>query len=729
MNALHEQARIGLISLLCLLTACTNSKRGESGAMGTKDAQRANRLAHATSPYLLQHAYNPVDWHEWGEDAFAKAKRENKPIFLSIGYAACHWCHVMAHESFENDAIAAILNRHFVCIKVDREERPDVDEIYMQATLAMNNGQGGWPMTVFLTPDRRPFFAGTYFPPEGFRRLAEVIADAWKDRPGELIEQSGKVQEYLQSWATVPAGGEHGLGVEEVVSTARELVRYIDPGLGGFQTNANKFPPSMAMELMLRAWRRTGDEGLMRAVRVTLDHMARGGIYDHLGGGICRYSTDPQWLVPHFEKMLYDQALVSGIYLDAYQATGEPLYAETAAGILDYVLEDLQAPDGGFYSSRDADSEGLEGKYYVWTVAQVQEVLGEADAKLFCDYYDVTEGGNWFESLGHAPSGPKSILNIRRPLNIFAELHGLDMADLQHRLADMRAKLRDARATRVAPALDDKILTAWNGLAIASLARGAVVLDEPRYAEAAARAADFVLVHLQEDGRLLRTWRQGRGRLTGYLSDYAFFIEGLLNLYEATFDLRWLEVADALAEQSVRHYFDETGGAFFFTADDAEALIARTKNPRDGAIPSGNSVHAQNLLRLAILLDKPAYREKAESIFRAFASMATESPGAFERLLSAADFSAGPIQEVALVGPVADPSTRELLRAVHRTFRPNKVLALSAGPESDAARRIPLLAAKTMQEGRATVYVCRNYTCRRPVTMPADLETILDAEK
>jgi len=697
--------------------------------MAAKHPHRANRLTQATSPYLLQHAHNPVDWHEWGADAFAKARRENKPIFLSIGYAACHWCHVMAHESFENEGIAAILNEHFVCIKVDREERPDVDEIYMQATLAMNNGQGGWPMTVFLTPDRTPFFAGTYFPPDAFRRLVEVIADAWKNRPGELVEQSGKVQEYLQSWAAVPPGGEQGLGAEEVVRTARELVRYFGPGLGGFQTNANKFPPSMAMELMLRAWRRTGDEGLIRAVRVTLDHMARGGIYDQLGGGICRYSTDPQWLVPHFEKMLYDQALVSGIYLDAYQATGEPLYAETAAGILDYVLEDLQAPDGGFYSSRDADSEGLEGKYYVWTTAQVQEVLGEADAKVFCDYYDVTEGGNWFESLGHAPPGPKSILNIRRPLNVIAELHGLDEAELRSRLADMRARMREARSRRVPPVLDDKVLTAWNGLMIASLAKGAVVLDEPRYAEAAARAADFVLQNLQKDGRLLRTWRQGRAQLTGYLSDYAFFIEGLLNLYEATFDLRWLEAADALAERSVRHYFDETGGAFFFTANDAEVLITRTKSPRDGAIPSGNSVHAHNLLRLAVLLDKPAYREKAESVFRAFAPMAADSPGAFERLLCAADFHAGPIQEIALVAPAGDVSTRELLRAVHGGFRPNKVLALSAGPESEAARRIPLLAAKTMQEGRATAYVCRNYTCQRPVTTREDLIRLLDAVK
>ncbi len=718
-----------MIFLLCLGTACTNSKRGGKGVMDPKDAHRTNRLERAISPYLLQHAHNPVDWYEWGPDAFAKATRENKPIFLSIGYAACHWCHVMAHESFENDAIAAVLNQHFVCIKVDREERPDVDEIYMQATLALNNGQGGWPMTVFLTPDRTPFYAGTYYPPDAFQRLAEAIADAWKNRPGELREQSERVREYLHSWAAVPSGGEQELDAENVTRAARELVRYFDPSLGGFQSNANKFPPSMAMELMLRAWRRTGDERLMRAVRVTLDHMARGGIYDHLGGGICRYSTDPHWLVPHFEKMLYDQALVSGIYLDAYQATNEPLYAERAVGILDYVLADLQAPDGGFYSSRDADSEGLEGKYYVWTVAQVREALGPKDAELFCDYYDVTEGGNWLESRGHGPSGPQSILNVRRPLSVIAPLHGLDEAELSLRLAELRARMRQVRSRRIPPALDDKILTAWNGLMIASLAKGACVLDEPRYAEAAARAAEFVLANLRVDGRLLRTWREGQARLTGYLNDYAFFIEGLLNLYEATFDLRWLEAADALAEQSIRHYFDEADGGFFFTADDAEILITRTKNPRDGAIPSGNSVHAQNLLRLAVLLDKPAYRQKAESIFRAFGPMTEDSPGAFERLLCAADFGAGPIQEIALVGRAEDPALQGLLAVVRAGFRPNKVVAVSPGPESHEARRIPLLEAKTAQDGRATAYVCRDYTCRRPVTTPEELAELLDPAK
>ena len=640
----------------------------------------------------------------------------------------------MEHESFENEQIAAVLNEHFVSVKVDREERPDVDEIYMHVTMQMT-GHGGWPMSVMLTPDRVPFWAGTYVPPQNFHQLLQRIAEMWQDERELILEGRVSLVESLQSWAKGPEPAPNLIGPDAVSRAADTLVRYFDRQYGGLPGGgSNKFPPSMTMELMLREYHRSGDKNLLATVELTLDHMARGGIYDHLGGGICRYSTDVRWLVPHFEKMLYDQALVSSIYLDARQVTGKKGYGRVAADIFDYVLADLQSPEGGLYSTRDADSEGLEGAYYIWTVGQVTEVLGEKDAGLFCDFYDVSEGGNWFESRGHAPTGPKNILNVPVPLEKYASKHDLDPADLEKRLASMRARLLEVRGKRVPPGLDDKILAGWNGLMIASLAKGARVLDEPKYAQAAARAADFVLTRLRRDGRLLRSYRAGKSHLTGYLSDYAFMIEGLLNLYEATFDTRWLTEAAALNETLIEHYYDEEGGAFFFTADDAEELLARTKNPRDGAIPSGNSVQAMNLLRLAIVLDRKDYRAKAESIFRAFKPMAERSAASFERLLCAADFLHGSPKEIALVGNPAEPGTEAMIRAVYDRFLPNKVVALGAGDgassggDTGGEALIPLLAGKKRIEGGATAYVCEGYRCKAPVTSADDLARQLDAK-
>jgi uncharacterized protein YyaL (SSP411 family) len=718
---------VGAAAAVCAVP--DGSSATESTPMTTTQPEHTNRLIHATSPYLLQHASNPVDWYEWGAEAFAKAKKNDKPIFLSIGYSACHWCHVMEHETFEDTGVAAVLNEHFVSIKVDREERPDVDEIYMQATMAMNNGNGGWPMSVFLTPDRVPFFAGTYFPREHFLQLLHNINEAWDTRRQDILEQSGNVQAYLRDWAKgLPADGTE-VPHELVIRTARALAMHFDPKHGGLASGSNKFPPSMSMELMLRAHLHTGDDTLLRCVENTLDHMAYGGIYDQLGGGICRYSTDPEWLVPHFEKMLYDQALVSSIYLDAYQLTGKPLYARIAAEILDYVIDDLQSPEGGFYSTRDADSEGLEGKYYIWTIEQVREALGAEDAKLFCDYYDVTDSGNWNELHGHAPPGPKNILRVQKPPAEFAALHGLEVERLEARLASMRSTLLEARRKRVPPGLDDKVLTAWNGLMIASLAKGANILGEPKYAQAAARAADFVLLHLRRDGRLLRTWRRGEARLRGYLSDYAFLIEGLIHLYETTFNDRWLKEADGLNQILIRFYYDEAKGGFFFTASDAEPLIARTKNPRDGAIPSGNSVQALNLLRLAALLGQEDYRAKAEAIFGAFRQMTESNPSAFERLLCGLDFARTLTQEIAVVGSPTDADTRALLAVVHARYRPNKILAVSDGSDgSDPAASVPLLRGKTARDGRPTAYVCRNYVCKAPVATPEELASQLDGK-
>lgn len=687
--------------------------------MPTSMPRYTNRLARATSPYLLQHAHNPVDWYEWGEEAFRKAKEEDKPVFLSIGYAACHWCHVMEHESFEHEDVAAALNESFVSVKVDREERPDIDEIYMAYTQALTR-HGGWPMSVWLTPDGKPFHAGTYFPRAQFLQILSSIAGTWREDRDKIVKGAGAAGEFFKEWSARETAAEGVIPQETVDRTAKTLVRYFDRSRGGLSGGgSNKFPPSMAMDLMLRVHRRTGDSDLFDAVKVTLDHMARGGIYDHLGGGICRYSTDEEWLVPHFEKMLYDQAMVSSVYLDAYQVTQDPLYAYLARDIFDYVLTDLRGSEGAFYSSRDADSEGMEGKYYLWTVEEVRAALGEKDAELFCAYYDVTEKGNWFERFGHAPPGPKNILRILKPKEVFARMHGLEAAELERRLAEWRGKLLAARGRRVPPALDDKILTGWNGLMIAALAKGARVLDEPKYAEEAARAADFVLTNLRREGRLLATYRRGEARLTGYLSDYAFLIEGLLNLYEATWERRRLETALELTETSIRYYYDEGGGSFFFTAHDAEKLVARSKQPQDGAIPAGNSVHAMNLLRLAILFDRKDLREKAESIFRGVAREVEGSPASFERLLCAADFYHDRVKEIALIGEASSEDTRALVRTVYRSYLPNKVLIQGVDVEMES--RFPLLVGRGRRGGAATAYVCEGYQCKTPVTKVEDL--------
>ncbi len=686
--------------------------------------KHTNRLIHATSPYLLQHAHNPVDWYEWGDEAFAKAKKEDKPVFLSIGYSACHWCHVMEHESFELEEVAAVLNEHFVSIKVDREERPDVDEIYMAYTQALTHG-GGWPMSVWLTPEAVPFHAGTYFPKDSFLQILSGVAETWRNDRARITSGADGARRFFSNWAADPAPAEGVISIKAVDHAASQLANYFDHKKGGLGSGGNKFPPSMAMDLLLRVHRRTGDAQLLAAVELTLDNMARGGIYDHVGGGICRYSTDPDWLVPHFEKMLYDQAMVSSIFLDAFQVTRKSLYAETVAGIFEYVIADAQSPDGGFYSARDADSDGLEGAFYIWTVEEVRKVLGEEDGKLFCAYFDVSETGNWFERLGHAPSGPKNILHIRKTPEAFAKAHDINPKELASRLKGWLEALRAVRAKRVAPALDDKILTGWNGLMIAGLAKGGRVLGEPRYTQAAAKAARFILDHMRKDGRLFRTYRDGQARLTGYLSDYAFLVEGLLNLYEATFDAQWLTEAVALTDLSITHYFDKKGGAFFFTADDGERLLARSKQPRDSAIPSGNSVQAMNLLRLAVLLDRKDYRAKAESIFRAFGSQVAESPGAFERLLCAADFYHDRVREIAVIGDPALPETVSLLRTIYDRYLPNKVVvgASGAGGETD----LPLLKGKTRRKGKSTAYVCEGYRCKLPVTTPAELAAQLDA--
>ncbi|MEK6674840.1 MAG: thioredoxin domain-containing protein [Planctomycetota bacterium] len=705
-----------------------NADRAKEGmvAMQGSDTtpKHTNRLIRATSPYLLQHAHNPVDWHEWNPEAFEKAKREDKPIFLSIGYAACHWCHVMEHESFEHEEVAEVMNRFFVNVKVDREERPDVDEIYMAYTQA-RTGHGGWPMSVWLTPDGAPFFAGTYFPSDQFVDVLGQISETWRSKREQVIASAEGARDFFAQWSATDKPAEGVPQRDTIDQTAVRLARAFDSATGGVAGGGrNKFPPSMAMELMLRVHHRNGDQNVLEAVDNTLDHMARGGIYDHLGGGICRYSTDTEWLVPHFEKMLYDQAMVSAIYLDGYQVTRKREYAAVAADIFDYVIADLQSSEGGFYSSRDADSDGFEGAFYIWTVDQVGEVLGEADAKLFCSFYDVTETGNWFERMGHAPRGPKNVLRILKKPDVFAKLHGLSEEEVFRRLKEWRGKMQTARNKRTSPGLDDKILVGWNGLMIGSLAKGASVLNEPKYAQSAERAAEFILAKMLRDGRLFRTYRKGESRLTAYMEDYAFLIEGLLNLYEATFDRKWLDRAVTLSDTAMKYYLDESGGGFYFTASDGEALLARSKNPHDSAIPSPNSVHALNLLRLAVLTGRKEHRANAERLFKAFAGDVTQNPFAFERQLCALDFYHDRVKEIAILGDSSAPETAGLLRMVHNGYLPNKVVVHA--PDLTADTTIPLLTGKTKRNGLSTAYVCENYTCQLPVTSPADLAKQLD---
>jgi uncharacterized protein len=724
-----------MLRLLLQVTLAMNPARE---AMTQPSSQPANRLAQATSPYLAQHAHNPVDWYEWGPEALDRARRENRPIFLSIGYAACHWCHVMAHESFENAAIAAVMNERFVNIKVDREERPDLDEIYMQATMILNQGQGGWPMSVWLTPDLKPFYAGTYFPPEsrwgrpGFGELCARIGDVWKDKRAAIEEDAQKLTEMISGSLATSQHSGTAFSLDAIDRTVRALAGAFDPRHGGMLSGGtNKFPPSMAMSLMLRAARRARSSAslsevearrVVELVEITLDRMSRGGITDHLAGGIARYSTDAEWLVPHFEKMLYDQALVAAVYVEAWQFTSKPEYARAARGICDYVLADLRSPDGGFYSSRDADSEGEEGRFYVWQKSEVIAALGAKDAELFCACYDVSDAGNWQDP--HAPGVVKNILNLTQPLDVLARQQGLVATELEARLDAARRKLLEVRARRVPPGLDDKVLCEWNGLMISTLARAGAALDEPRYVEAAAQAADFLLSRQHENGRLFRSWRRGQRTASAFLADYACVIAGLLDLFEATQQRRWLDAAVALNKTVLEKFRDDAGG-FFFTAADHERLIARSNDVRDSAVPSGNSVQLMNLLRLATIFDDAELRKLAERTQKVHAAKVLSSPGASEQFLQAVEFSLASPVEIAIIGSPSDPRTTALLREITGTFLPRRVLLLK-DPLRDDAVNSPLLTGRGLVEGRPAAYVCRNYACRTPVTTPEELRRQLE---
>ncbi|MGZ8565696.1 MAG: thioredoxin domain-containing protein [Actinomycetota bacterium] len=671
-----------------------------------------NRLANETSPYLLQHAENPVDWYPWGEEALERARAGDKPILLSIGYAACHWCHVMERESFEDAETAALMNRHFVSIKVDREERPDLDAIYMDAVQAMTGG-GGWPLTAFLTPEGKPFYAGTYYPNEArhglpaFRTVLSAIADVWANRRSEAVQQSTRVTEAIER-STGLGASPQPLTEAILVTAFGGLRRAFDPRWGGFG-GAPKFPQPMTLEFCLRMHLR-GTPDALDVVTITLDKMAGGGMYDQVGGGFHRYSTDERWHVPHFEKMLYDNALLVRLYVHAWQVTGFERYRRVAAETCEYLLRELRHAEGAFFSSQDADSEGVEGRFFVWPWDELVGIAGEAVATAF----GATPDGNWEGT---------NVLWRPLPLEAVAAETELDPEELAGELETARAELFEIREGRTHPATDDKILAAWNGLAIAALAEAGRAFGAVEYVEAAVRAADFVLTHLRDDpGRLLRSWRNGRAGRPAFADDHAAMADACLVLYETTFELRWFEQARALADELVRLFHDEERGGFFQTGRDAEALVVRPKEISDNAVPSGNSLAADVLQRLAHLTGETGYENAAVGALRLVADQAAGAPSGFGHALGALDAYLSPVKEVAIVGHPGSAETRALVAEVTANrFLPNHVLAVSSPGDDASTERVALLRDRPQRDGHATAYVCEHFQCRLPVTTPAEL--------
>lgn len=687
------------------------------------NTKHTNRLIHETSPYLLQHAHNPVDWYAWGDEAFEAAKKLNRPIFLSIGYSTCHWCHVMAHESFNDERIAMIMNENFISIKVDREERPDVDAVYMNAVQAMT-GNGGWPLSVFLTPEGKPFHGGTYYPPTdrygrpGFDKILASIADAWENRQGEITESAHKMSQFLAGEKATPGKEKLTLAMPE--NTVAYFAESFDKINGGFGT-APKFPQPSNLSMLMTYWRRSGSEQALEMVNTTLNKMARGGIHDHLGGGFHRYSVDAVWLVPHFEKMLYDQALLSRAYLQAYQITGNEKYSEIARDIFDYVLGTITDSGGGFYSAEDADSEGKEGTFYLWTAKEINALLSREQAKLFNDYYGVTENGNFEEGT--------TILSVKMTIEDLGKKHSISTANAKQLLGESRRKLFDTREKRVRPHRDEKIIAGWNGLMISSFALGGRVLGEDKYTQAAQRSAQFVLGKLRTNDRLRRFFGKGKAIGLGYLDDYAFLLRGLVDLYETDFDPRWLVEAKVLAGEMIELFVDSEQGGFFMTGSDSEELIVRTKPSYDGAVPNANSVGALALLRLGQITTEPSYIDHAEKTLNSFSTQLEKSGASLTEMLMAVAFYLGPRQEIVIAGNADDPWTKQIIKLVGSKFLPTTVTMLHASGESgkQIEEIVPFIENQVMIDKMATVYVCENYICKHPVNDVDKLKNILSS--
>jgi len=680
--------------------------------------EHTNRLIHETSPYLLQHAHNPVDWYPWSEEAFEKAKKENKPILLSIGYSACHWCHVMERESFENEKIAALMNELFVNIKVDREERPDLDEIYMNA-VQMLTGRGGWPMTVFLTPEGKPFYGGTYFPPEdrqgmpGFPRILQGVAQAYRERPADVEKSVAQILETLHHMAeSQPSEKDFAPGI--IAESCEKIARAYDSENGGLG-QAPKFPNPGVYELFLRYYSESGDERYLTMVAQTLSKMAQGGIYDHVGGGFHRYSVDAKWLVPHFEKMLYDNAQLLRIYSQAYVITGEPLYKTVVEESAGYLLREMHQPEGGFYSTQDADSEGEEGKFFVWTLAEIDALLGAEDGEVFARMYDVTEEGNFEE---------KNILHPILTVDQASKFFRKEKSEIEALIARTKEKLFTAREKRIKPFRDEKIIAAWNGLLLSGLAEAIKITGASSCLEASRRTVEFIFGRMFRDGYLLHVYKDGQAKLRGYLDDYAFVALGLLDLYEVLLDRSLIDRAMELADIMLREFWDERGGGLFYTGKSHEPLISRAKPVFDASIPSGNAIAAQLLLRLYHLVGAEDYHTRAETILRSYYDAMVSQPFGFAHMLCALDQYLHPAKEIVIVGERSDARTTDLVKEIHSLYLPNKTVQVFAPGES-LEKVSPLMVGKQQIDGRPTAYVCQNFTCSAPVTSWAELKRLL----
>ena len=674
-----------------------------------------NRLAKETSPYLLQHAHNPVDWYPWDGEAFAKAKAEDKPILLSIGYSACHWCHVMERESFEDEETAKTMNDNFVSIKVDREERPDLDSIYMEAVQALT-GSGGWPMTVFLTPDGKPFFGGTYFPPDeghgipSFKRILTSTSEAYNARKQEVVKDAERLYKRLNEKITAEKAELNKLPIEVAFL---QLDSSFDKINGGFM-RAPKFPQPTALELLIRIGRQKGFAQAGKIVEFTLLKMARGGVYDNLAGGFHRYSVDSKWLVPHFEKMLYDNALLPSVYLHDYQIRKTPISRKVVEETIDYVLREMTNPKGGFDSTQDADSEGEEGKFYLWTKEEIKRVLGN-DTETFCTYYGVTEEGN-FEG--------RNVLNIPKEPSEVASMLKIPISRFEETIGDCRKKLLAERNRRVTPARDDKVLASWNGLMLSSISEAARVLPRKDYLNAAEKNAEFILSNMVKDGRLFHVWKDGTAKINGYLEDYAFFAEGLIELYQSTFNPKWLAEAQKLANVIIDHFGDKTNGGYYDTSDDHEQLIARPKSLFDSAVPSGGSVAALVMLKLFAYTADTRFSKSAETALKSVNAQIENYPTGLTNWLIALDYLLNPPKEVVIAGNLEAELTRKMLQIVSETYRPDTIVALQPAGK-DYSKTIPLLKDRVQLRGETTVYVCRNFTCELPTSDPEKVRMTL----
>lgn len=696
-----------------------------------KSSLKSNHLINEKSPYLLQHAHNPVDWYSWKEEAFDKAKREEKPIFLSIGYSTCHWCHVMEKESFEDEEVAALLNENFVCIKVDREERPDIDNIYM-TVCQMITGRGGWPLTIIMTPDKKPFFAATYIPKRskfglvGMLDLIPRIEDVWKNRKNEILNSADEIIKSLKNYYVVLKGED--IDESQLKDAYGELLNRYDDNYGGFG-NAPKFPTPHNLLFLLRYWKRTGNVYALQMVEKTLNAMRMGGIWDHVGFGFHRYSTDKFWLIPHFEKMLYDQAMLAMVYTEVFQATGKEEYKDTAKQIFEYVLRDMRHPEGGFYSAEDADSEGEEGKFYLWTEREIKEILGD-EGELIIKILNVSKQGNYIDEFA-AKRTKKNILHLKKPLSEWARELKMPLEDLNSQVEKSIKKLFELREKRVHPQKDDKILTDWNGLMIAALAKAGSVFYNEDYTNTAKLAVNFILNKMVDNENcLFHRYREGEAAIFGFLDDYAFLVWGLLELYETTFEVKYLQKAIEFNQYTIEHFWDKENGGFFTTSDLAESLIVRQKVSYDGAIPSGNSVTMLNLLRLARICGDTELETKSAELGKAFSKDINNLPSSHTQLLAAFDFVFGPSFEVVIVGDLDLVDTKKMIRALRENYIPNKVVIHRPSEESpDITKISPSTKDMTSIDNKATAYVCKNYSCNQPTNDSLVMLKLLNVKK